>query len=328
MNNKTLLLILVVLVAVYGLSRLFSGKKEATFSAELIKVDTAAVSSITIDPRGEEAPFSLKKEGEQWIATREALSIKASQSAVQSLLGNLALIKTKHIAAKSKEKWAEYQVADTSGTRVQIFTDGGKLAEDFIIGKFDFQQAPPSQQPMQFQQQQPIITSFIRLSGENEIYAVEGMQIISMGQGFESYRNKDLIRMKREMEVTAFEYRMEDTLIQFQKTPEGWATNGQPLDSMKVENYLNVLRNLPGSDFADDFDELSASQLPQQQLSISGNNIEEPFLITVYRDTTREKPFVIRSNYNPDTYFASDSSGIYGKLFQSVGALVGDSEIR
>ena len=133
MNNKTLLLILVVLVAVYGLSRLFSGKKEATFSAELIKVDTAAVSSITIDPRGEEAPFTLKKEGEQWIATREALSIKASQSAVQSLLGNLALIKTKHIAAKSKEKWAEYQVADTSGTRVQIFTDGGKLAEDFKV---------------------------------------------------------------------------------------------------------------------------------------------------------------------------------------------------
>lgn len=325
MNNKVLLIILVALIAIYGLSRLFSGNKETTFKAELIKVDTAMVSSITIDPRGEETAFTLKKEGGQWIATRDALSVRASQGAVQSLLSNLALVKTKHIAAKSEDKWAEYQVADTSGTRIQVYSGGGELLEDFIIGKFDFQQAPQPQQPMQFQQQQqPIITSFIRLSGEDETYAVEGMQVISMGQGFESYRNKDLLRMKREMEVTAFEYQLEDTLIQFRKTPEGWFAGSLALDSTKVENYLNILRNLPGSTFADDFDELKAGQLPQQQLSISGNNIEEPFRITVYRDTTREEPFVIRSNYNPDTYFASDSSGVYSKLFKPAGALVGE----
>ena len=324
MNNKILLIILVALLAIYGLSRLFSGDKETTFKTELIQVDTAAVGSITIDPRGEEPPFTLKKEGGQWIATRGALNIKAAQSGVQALLSNLSLIKTKHIAAKSPDKWAEYQVADTSGTHIQVFDDGGKLIEDFIIGKFDFQQAPGAPQQMPMQQQQPIITSFIRLNGENETYAVEGMQVISMGQGFESYRNKDLIRMKREMEVTAFEYRLEDTLIQFQKSPEGWAANGLPLDSAKVENYLNVLRSLPGSSFADDFDELSASQYPQQQLTISGNNIQEPFRITVYRDTTREAPFVIASNYNPDTYFLSDSSGVYQKLFQPIGAFEGE----
>ncbi len=325
MNNKVLLIILVALLAIYGLSRLLSGNKETTFKAELIKVDTATVNSITIDPRGEEASFTLRKESGRWIATRDALSVKASQNAVQSLLGNLALIKTKHIAAKSKDKWAEYQVADTSGTRIQVYDKGGNLLEDFIIGKFDFQQAPPPQQPMQFQQQQqPVITSFVRLSGENEIYAVDGMPVISMGQGFESYRNKDIIRMKREMEITSFEYRLEDTTIQFQKTPEGWATDGLQLDSMKVENYLNVLRNLPGSTFADDFDELSTGRYPQQQLTISGNNIEEPFLVTVYQDTTREKPFIIRSNYNPDAYFSSDSSGVYSKLFKPVKELVGE----
>ncbi|MCB0585239.1 MAG: DUF4340 domain-containing protein [Phaeodactylibacter sp.] len=319
MNNKILLIVLVALLAIYGLSRLFSGNKKTTFKAELIQVDTAAVSSITISPRGEEPPFTLKKEGGQWIATRDALSTKASQGAIQSLLGNLSLIKTKRIAAKSKDKWAEYQVVDSAGTRIQVYGGGGDLLEDFIIGKFDFQQAPQPQQPMQFQQQQqPIITSFIRLSGENETYAVEGMQVLSMGQGFDSYRNKNLLKMKKEMEVNAFEYQLGDSLLRFQKTMDGWATDGIVLDSMKVENYLNVLRNLSGTTFADDFDELSAGQYPQQQLTISGNNIEEPFRITVYRDTTREKPFVIFSNYNPETYFASDSSGIYSKLFKPV----------
>lgn len=325
MNNKILLFILVGLLAIYGLSRLFSGDKTTTFKAELIQVDTAAVSSITIDPRGEEPPFTLKKEEGQWIATRDALSIRAAENAVQSLLSNLSLIKTKHIAAKSADKWAEYQVADTSGTRIQVYDGGGNLMEDFIIGKFDFQQAPGMQQQMPMQQQQPIITSFIRLSGENETYAVEGMQMISMGQGFDSYRNKDLLRMKREMEITSFEYQLEDTLLRFQKTPEGWAANGLMLDSMKVENYLNVLRSLPGSEFADDFDELSAGQYPQSQLSISGNNIEEPFRVTAYRDSTRAKPFVIHSNYNPEAYFASDSAGLFQKLFKPVGAFVSKS---
>lgn len=324
MNNKILLLILLALLAIYGLSRLFSGNKETTFKAELIQVDTAAASSITIDPRGEEPPFTLKKEGGKWIATRDALNIKAADSAVNGLLGALALIKTKHIAAKSKDKWADFQVLDSTGTRVQVYNQNGKLLEDFIIGKFDFQQAPMPQQPMQMQQQQPVITSFIRLSGENEIYAIDGMQVFSIGQGFESYRNKDLIRMKREMEVTAFEYQLEDSLAQFRKTPEGWAAGSQLLDSMKVENYLNALRNLPGSEFADDFDEIKASHYPQQKLSLSGNNMPEPFLITVYRDSTREKPFVIHSNYNPDTYFASDSSGIYSQLFSPVGSFLVD----
>ena len=323
MNNKILLLILVALLAIYGLSRFFSGNKETSFRAELIKVDTAAVASITLHPRGAEPPFTLKKEGSQWIATQNTLSIKASQSAVQSLLSSITLIRTKHIAAKSEDKWSEYQVVDSTGARIEVYDASGNLMEDFIIGKFDIQQAPGTpQQPMQMQQQQPIITSFIRLTGENETYAVDGMQVMSMGQGFDSYRNKNLLRMNREMEVTTFEYRLEDTTLQFQKTPEGWFNNGQMLDSMKVENYLNVFRNLPGTTFADDFDELAASQYPQQQLLISGNNIQEPFQVTAYRDTTSEKPFVIYSNYNPDTYFTSDSSGIYSKLFKPVEAFM------
>ena len=67
MNNKILLIILVALLAIYGLSKLFSGNKETTFKTELIQVDTAVVSSITIAPRGGEPPFTLKKESGQWI---------------------------------------------------------------------------------------------------------------------------------------------------------------------------------------------------------------------------------------------------------------------
>ncbi len=307
MNNKILLIILVGLMVVYGLSRLFSGKQEGTFSTELIKVDTSAIASIVLNPKGEGAqPFTIKRAENQWLATQNELTVKADHDAVQELLQALTLIKTQYIAAKDKEEQAGYEVEEGVGHRVQAYNKSGKLLEDFIVGRFEVDQQMRS------------ITSFIRLTGQNEIYAVDGMQTMPLGRVFEEYRTRELIKMQREMEVTAFEYQLADSLIQFQKTPSGWHVGDLQLDSMKVEDYLNFLRNVSGENFADDFDELRASQYPQQQLTIKGNNIPAPFEVVVYQDTTRELPFVMRSNYNPHTFFASDSAWVAQRLFLPV----------
>ncbi len=307
MNNRTLFIVLIALLAVYGLTRLLSNKKETTFQAELIEVDTSAVTSVTIDPKGEAPSFNLQKEGEQWIATQGRLSVKADPRAISSLLQNLTAVKARQIVAKSEDKWEEYEVQDSAGTHIQVYTDG-EPAGDFIIGRFDFNQQARS------------ATSYIRPSGQKVVYAVDGLQLISLNQGFDSYRNKSLIRMKRDMELTAFEYQYPDTTLVFEKSAEGWKVGEQLLDSMAVENYLNLLRNISGNEPADDFDELQASEYPRQELILRGNNIPGPFQVTVYRDTTREKPFIIRSNYNPDTYFLSDSTGLYQQLFKPLSA--------
>lgn len=310
MNNKLLLFILLGLLAIYGLSRLFSGKKDSTFQAELIALDSTEVASLKLDPKGEEAiPFTLKKEDGRWFATQDELTVPANEGAMQSLLAGLAMVQTKYIAAKDKDKLSEYEVEEGQGHHVQVYDEKGKLLKDFFIGRFDVNQ------------QARTITSFIRLNGQNEVYAVDGMQTMAFGRAFIDYRDKELIKMKREMEVTAFDYVLSDTALQFQKTAGGWQCGSEKLDSMKVEDYLNVLRNVSGENFADDFDELQAAQYPQQQLIIRGNNMMEPFEVAVYRDTTRELPFVIHSNYNPNTYFASDSAGLYKKLFLPVGDL-------
>jgi hypothetical protein len=307
MNNKTLLLILLALAGIYALSRVFSGQREGTFKTELIQVDTNAVASIAINPPGEERPaFTLKKEEGQWLVTQHELTVKADQRAVQELLAALALIKTQYIAAKGQSEWAAYEVSEELGHRIQVYNKSGKVLEDFILGKLDMN---PQQQS---------ITTFIRLKGQNEIYAVDGMLSMSLGRGFEEYRTRELIKMKREMEITAFEYLLPDSSLAFQKTPTGWYFGELLLDSMKVEDYLNFLRNVPGENFADDFDELQASRLPQQQLVLKGNNMPAPFEVTVYLDTTRTLPYVLRSNYNPHTFFAQDSAWVARRLFAPV----------
>lgn len=307
MNNKLLLIVFIALLGIYGLSKAFSGKKDQSFKAQLIEVDTTTVTQVIIntkEPDSEE--ITLKKEEAGWIASNGQLNVKAPQGVISSVLGNLVLIKTKRVAANKPEKWSDYELEEGQASRIRVY-QGEKLLEDFLVGRFSFNQQTRSG------------ISFIRLNGENEVYAVDGFQTLTFGQGFDSYRNKEIIKMKPEMEITEFSIQQPDTTINFFLANDVWTANGSiPLDSTKVAAYLNVLRNVSGSEFADDFDNLQSDNLRHKTITVKGNNILEPFVINCYQDTTREKPFVIHSNRNTEAYFASDSAGVYQRLFKEV----------
>lgn len=313
MNNKLLLVVFLVLLGIYGLTKVFSGKKDQSFKAELIEVDTAAVTQIMINTKGPESEeITLKKEEAGWIASNGNLNVKAPPSVVSSLLGNLVLIKTKRIAANKPEKWTDFELEEGQATRVRVY-NGEKVLEDFLVGRFSFNQQTRSG------------ISFLRLTGENEVYAVDGFQSLTFGQGFDAYRNKTIVKMKPEMQVTEFSYRQPDTTLNFFLANDTWTVNGEmPLDSTKVGGYLNVLRNISGTEFADDFDELQSSNYEYKTLTIKGNNILDPFVVTCYRDTSREKPYIIHSNVNNEAYFASDSAGVYKRLFKDVADFVAE----
>jgi hypothetical protein len=303
MNNKILLLVFLILLCIYGLTQFFSGKRESSFKAELIEVDTADVTSISIDPKGEVEEFTLKREGNQWIVTNGAVSVQATSNPVNSLLDNLTLIRTNRIAAKSPDKWSEYEVAEGEGTRVKVYRQD-ELLEDFIIGRFSFDQQARSG------------TSYIRLAGQEEVYAVDGFQMLSFNQGMTAYRNRTLLKLKPEMKIAELDYHTPDSTYRFYRQNEQWTRNGTAaLDSAAVATYLNALRNLSGEHFADDFDELKAGDYALKSIVLRGDNIEEPLRIDAYRDTTRERPFVLHSSQYPEVFFESDTSGLYKRVF-------------
>ena len=307
MNNKTLLFIFLGLVGIYLLSQVFSNQQERSFKTELIQIDTASVRAITVDPKGADTdPFTLKRENSAWIATKGNINTKASASAVNALLGTLPEIKTKRIAAKNPEKWAEYEVEEGAGIRIKI-EDDKKVLEEFIVGRFSFNQ------------QARTATSFIRLEGEDEVYAVDGLLSMTLGQGFDNYRNKQLLKLQPEMDISEFSYETPEGLFQYTRQDGQWLLNGETaLDSAKVSNYLNVLRNISGATFADDFDDVNAEKLKFKTLSAKGNNILEPLVVSCYRDTTRERPFVFQSSQNLEVYFDSDSTGLFDQIFKGL----------
>ena len=312
MNNRNLLFIFVALLAIYGLSQLFSSKKERTFKTDLIQIDSTEVTAVTINPKGEDTPeFTLNREENGWIASSENINTKATKSAVDALLANLSNIKTKRIAAKSPDKWAEYEVEEGNGTSLQVYSNG-KIVEDFILGRFSFNQQTRS------------ATSFIRLKGEDEVYAVDGLMTMTLSQGFDTYRNKTMLNLGQESEITTFSFQNDTINVNYTLQNGQWSTGELLLDSTKVTNFLNDLKSISGTDFADDFDEVQAGNLPATRFIAQGNNILKPINIICYRDTTREKPFVLQSSQNREAYFESDSTGVFSRIFKNVGDFISE----
>ncbi len=304
MKNKTLLLIFLSLLVVFLATQFAFEKKTRTFKTELIQLDTAAITSILLYPKADNQEEALlKKESNFWVVSKGNITTKANQGAVQSILRNLALIKTKRVASKSPEKWTDYEVEESSGSRIKAYA-GDKLLEDFIVGRFNFNQ----------ESRQGI--SYVRLTKGNEVYAVDGFLSMTMGQGFDAYRNKEILSLAKE-EVTKIAINTLGTTTVLQKGIADWTQDGTTVDSTAIATYLTGLQTVSGVTFVNDFEEIQSQSLLYKTLSLEGNNIASPILIKAYRDTTRTAPYIIQSSLNEGSYFASEADGVFGKLFGS-----------
>lgn len=314
MNNKTLLIIFIALLGIYGISQMSGGKKQRSFNTELVNLDTASITRIVVYPKADDfAEVTLTRESGGWIATKGDITTPAMQNNINSVLTQLDSIGVKRIAAKKPEKWTEYEVNENEGTRLQVYSDG-ELLKDFIIGRFAF-----NQQTRQ-------ATSFVRLTGEEEVFAVDGFLSMSLGQGFDSYRNKEVLKLNKD-DVVGLQYQISDYLFNINKSSDGWMMNEDtPVDSTKMDDLVSGLSNLNGSGFVDGFDPVLRAGTLQNSLKISANNVLEPIVIQCYADTTREKPFIIHSSLNKDAYFESDSTGIYDKLFGNIQEIISLSQ--
>lgn len=302
MKNKTLLFIFLGLLGVFLISQFAFERKTRTFKTELIKLDTAAITAIKIYPKSEnQEEIVLNKEGSFWVANKNNVTTKANVDAVNSMLRNLALIKTKRVVAKSPEKWVDYEVEETNSTRIKAF-QGDKLLEDFIVGRFNFNQ----------QTRQGV--SYVRLAKGDEIYAVDGFLSMTMGQGFDAYRNKGILTVSSN-DLTQIAINTLGNTTILQKLGNNWTQDGNPVDSTSISSYLNGLQNINGSTFVNDFDELQAPNLLYKTVSFEGNNLSTPIIIKAFRDTTRTEPYIIQSSLNEDGYFASGDAGIFTQLF-------------
>lgn len=306
MRSGVFISILILVGTSYGLFRLFTSKKETVFQANLIAVDTAKVSAVLVSNNPyHPSELSFFRENQAWIISTEQIPIKADPAQIQELLQKVRAVKTNKVIAKDRKSWKIYSVDNTQGIRVRLYAEK-TLLEDFVVGKSEVD--PQTQTPI----------SYLRFTGENEVYAVEGNIGAAFSQNFTNARSRLILQIAPSLEITELEYQLPDTTWQFTQTPEGWKSGAWRLDSLTMLRYLQGLRQISGDRFADDFDEVQGSKYLYQILTIHVKEVEEPFVLTCYRDTTAQMPFVIHSSQNPEAFFASDSVGIYHNIFKNV----------
>jgi len=292
-NNSLLAALFVVLLGfVVIVFFLNSDKNERTFRDVLVDIDTTAVTEMVIYSRANNfEPLKIFKENESWFVNlKNGKTGDVADSKMTQIFTELVSIKPKRLASRSKDKWGDFQV-DSSGARVQI-KENGKTSLDIIIGRFNYQQQPRS------------VSTYVRLSNDNDVYEVDGFLAMTFNQNADAFRNGSIIKDDfNSWNNLKFEYPA-DSSFTLTKLGGKWMIDNIQTDSAKTINYLRRISNFSRNNFADD-NVIETSLGPAYKLTISNENLE--FIeVSAFVDSVNN---IVTSSQRPEVLFDGKSFG-------------------
>lgn len=318
-NNRILLIVLLGLVAVLVLTRLLTYKRSVrTLDTELVGIDTAAVTSMILYPKAEHgSKLVFDRNGTNWTVSKDERSASADASAVRRSLAALLNMKTERLVSRAKDKWSDYSVNDSLGTRVEI-REGKKKTLDLVLGRFDYKPPPGGYQG--YGQNQVTGVTYVRKAGQNEVYAVEGFLGMNFNQNFNTWRNQNLLNLSTsKLSKIVYDYPADSGFIA-QKSANGWMVAGLSADSTAMAKFLSSISRKRSSEFVDDYKPPAS---PDYQVTFEGENMT-PIQIKAYR--RGENDFILNSSINPESWFHSQGQGLFSQLFKRPGELLGQGK--
>lgn len=304
MNIRSLLIFTLFLLGIYGLSQFYFQKSTTSFNTHLIQIDTVQVTTITILPKAASDEIHLQRTTKGWQVTSADITTQALEEQVHQILEQIKSIKTIRVASNKVEEWEKFGLEEEA-TRVKVFTEQ-LLLEEFLVGH---KKAKKGKLPD---------TTFIRLAGEHEVYAVSQFSSQFFNQTFNSFRQGKVIQIADNQSVNNIVY-VGDYTDTLSLINDSWASEkGIKVDSVEMINYLRKLKNIKAEFFADNFNEVQMNGLPVEKLIFRGDNIESLIQITAYQDSTAILPYIIHSTQFSNAFYASDSTGIYQQIFSPV----------
>ena len=303
MNNKTLAIIFAALLGLFLLSKLFSGPKNRSFDPQLLQIDTSAVDQIIVDVLDGEDYELVRAQHGKWLGKKANREIETKRGSVAGILGQMASLKILRITTKDQAKWPSYEIEEGKAKAKITFKSKSKAIQTLVVGGFRFNQQARTAQ------------SFVRTDKGNEVYAIDGFASMSLGQNFDTYRDKTVLQVDKNI-IKAIDIIQGENKFSMSSGVAGWIDqDGTLLDSTKVANYLNVISNFSASGFNDehrggDF---------QNTISVHTTTENTPFQIHVEKAIGAPMPLAITSTMFPNVVFAGDSVSVVDKLFLGKG---------
>ena len=310
-NNKKLLYLLAGLIVILVFTVIIKIPKEkATLKTKIVDIDTSAVTKIILNPKiskGKTVEFD--RNNGKWTVKQGNIISETQEGAVQNLFTEALKIKPQSLASVNKSKWNEFELNDSLATRIRFLDKKSKILADIMIGKFTYKQ---SDNPYGGYGGNNIeVKSYVRVYGENEVYAVDGLLPFSFNMKFEDWRNKTFIRSNSN-DITGIRFTFPaDSSYNLTRKDSVWYVGSLKADSSSVANYLNSLRLMDGQDIKDGYRPVVN---PVYQLQVDGNNLLS-ISVKCFKGEGIDE-YVLNSSLNPDVYFTSGKNGIFGKLFK------------
>lgn len=292
-SNKILIIVLVILVGVFALSRLFrSPKLESNLKKELVKLDTARVTEVRIKTAVEGAQeLRLIKTGKKWKVTTESKEADAGEGTVQSMLGVVMNLRAQRMVSRKRDRWENYQVGENS-TRVSIYNGSDKLA-DFRVGKTGFTQGQSGGGGSAF--------TYLRLTDEDEVYTSDGFLVTHFNRTFGDWRNQIFLKVNRD-QVSKIEFTYPDSSFVLEKRDSIWLADGSKAIETKVTQYFSKIRVNSISTFEEAFVPGGKAPFRIQVFGAAGP------LLTAQAWPKNEDEWVLTSTIQEGVYFTARKS--------------------
>jgi Domain of unknown function (DUF4340) len=313
-GNKGLLLILLMLLALFGLFRYISSKhSENTFQTALIPhIDTTRLTGMVIfakkldaSPKGVRGhslpPFVFDKRGKDWYVSQEGVTSRAAEHSAKYLISLIAAISPDRLGSNDPKDWKQFNVTDSLGTRV-VFLYGKDTVADVIVGRFSY--IPQEKKGI----------SYLRLSGQKEVYAVEGFLSMNITEDFDAWRDKKIMPEEPgNWNKLTFIYPSDSGYVLLKDSNDSWKFgDGKKPDSLTTVKAVEEIANQNYGTFINKFD--TNGKPVVFRLKIEGSGFNAVVLKAYVADTANK--FAITSSINPGSYF-SGKADFLNRIFRS-----------
>jgi hypothetical protein len=289
-----LAVIFLSLVLVFIAVRKFrSPRLEGNLPVSLAEIDTAAVTELIITPaKARRQPVRIAKAG-GWKLMNGEQALRLEQGAGPNLLRVLTNLKPERMASKRSDKWDQFNVGDSSGTRVQVM-EGASVQADLVIGRSGFGQTASQSYGG------PAFT-YIRLKDESEVYAIGGFLDGQFNRPLDDWRDKSFMRLKKDS-VTRVRFRYPaDSSFVLEKVSGKWTSGGATVDSLEVRAYLSGMEYRNATAFA--------AVAPEGPPSVTVTLEQGERMLGTLEAWPADGAWVVRSSHQPETFFSFDAAG-------------------
>lgn len=283
-NNKTLLLVFVVLLALVIV--LFTNKgshKERSFNKQLVEFNADEITQVKMFPHSMQGQsYEINRDGDSWTIFSDNKSYKANKGQIDQLVNTLQTLEAKSLVANSKDRWENYEVTDSLASRVQLYK-GSKKVADVLIGKFQYSQSRN-------------MSTYVRLNGKKETYKVDGFLSSTYNRKVNDLRDKTIINDPiANWTKLIFDYPADSSFV-LTKADQKWMINGVMADSAAVAGFVNGIKNQSAATIYEN--EVSA-MTNIYRLTIERENLE-PVVISAREE---EGSILFSSSENKDVWF-------------------------